>query len=106
MPTDPWTTMDKAYGHGWYFTDLDPNKCDAFTIAHCWRSSKAFKKIEYYLKFQIPDHLVKKCREHVYMLDYWDKTIKYLEGNKNKECTSAPCESCNKYSKIKNDFSI
>lgn len=108
--SDPWTTMDAAYGHGWYFTDRPPDKCDAWTVAHCWRSLDVFQRVEYYLKFDIPDHLLKNCREHVWMIDQSDWNgnlnnrwpVTYIEGKKNQGCSKAvSCLVCDVISKVK-----
>jgi len=104
-PSNPWTTMDAAYGHGWYFTDLPPDKCDAWTVAYCWRSLSVFEKVEYYLKFDIPDTPLKRCRDHVYMITAWDNRIKYLEGNATPKCQKGSCLACDVISKIKQFFS-
>ena len=101
LPTDPWTTMDKAYGHGWYFTDLAPDKCDAWTVAHCWRTVSEFVKVQCYLKFDIPEGLVKHCREHVYMLSAWDNRINYLEGKETPKCGKGSCFVCDVMTKVK-----
>lgn len=102
--SNPWTTMDAAYGHGWYFTDLAPDKCDAWTVAHCWRSLSVFEKVEYYLKFDIPDAILKHCRDHVYMITAWDNRIQYLEGKANTKCPKGACLACEVISKIKRFF--
>ncbi len=101
----PWTTMDATYGTGWYFTDLGPDTCDVAVAYHCWRntSSSALVRITYYLKFDIEPKLLQKTREHVYMVRSWDKElIKYLGGDKNKDCPSKPCETCDKAKKYRN----
>ncbi len=103
-PSNPWTTMDSAYGHGWYFTDFTPDKCDAWTVAHCWRSLSVFEKVEYYLKFDIPDDLLKRCRDHVYMITAWDNRIQYLEGKANSKCPKGSCFACEVISKVKQFF--
>ena len=103
-PSNPWTTMDATYGQGWYFTDLPPDKCDAWTVAHCWRNISVFDKVEYYLKFDIPDNILKHCRDHVYMIDNWDNRIKYLEGKVTQKCPKAPCRLCDVISKVKKFF--
>lgn len=111
--SDPWTTLDAAYGHGWYFTDRPPDKCNAWTVAHCWRRLDVFNRVEYYLKFDIPDNLLKSCRDHVWMIMYpdWDGNInsywpvKYIEGRKNEACTKAvSCIVCEVISKVKSFF--
>ncbi len=104
QPTDPWTTMDKAYGHGWYFTDLPPDKCDAWTVAYCWRSLSVFSKVECYLKFDVPDYTLKHCRDHVYMVSTWEKQIQYLEGKPTPKCPKGPCVMCEAISRIKQFF--
>jgi len=100
-PSDPWTTMDAAYGQGWYFTDLLPNNCDAWTAAHCWKSLAVFSKLEYYLKFEIPDDILINCRNHVFMVDIWDDRIGYLEGKETPKCSKAPCMVCDVIVRVK-----
>jgi hypothetical protein len=102
--SDPWTTMDAAYGHGWYFTDLAPDKCDAWTVAYCWRSLSVFQRVECYLKFDIPDDILRKCRDHVYMISAWNDQIKYLEGNSTPKCSKGSCLACDVISKVKSFF--
>jgi uncharacterized protein (DUF39 family) len=104
MMSDPLTTMDASYGKGWYFTDLGPNNCNAWTAAHCWRSLNVFEKVEYYLEFDIPDNLIKKCRDHVFMLNIWDQQIQYKNGGENPKCPKGPCLKCEVISKIKEFF--
>jgi hypothetical protein len=87
--SDPWTTMDAAHGVGWYFTDLGPDTCDAWTLAYCWRRLDIFTRVEANLKFYIPDEIVTHCRDHAYILKTWDNRIKYLEGNRNRKCPKA-----------------
>ena len=104
LPSSPWTTMDSAYGTGWYFTDLDPNTCDIAVAYYCWRdtSQEALKRVEYYLKFDIDSQILKNSRGHVFMVQKWDKDlIKYLSGNRNKDCPLKPCETCEKGKKYK-----
>jgi len=106
MRSNPWTTMDSAYGDGWYFTDLPPDKCDAWTVAHCWRSVSAFNKVENYLKFEIPEGILKHCRDHVYMLSTWDQRIRYLEGKATPRCPKAPCILCEAIARVKAFFGL
>jgi len=101
MPTDPWTTMDKAYGHGWYFTDLAPDNCNAWTVAHCWRTISEFSKVQCYMKFDIPDGLATYCRQHVFMLSVWDNRIKYLEGKETPKCGKGSCFVCEVMTRVK-----
>lgn len=102
--SDPWTTMDASYGQGWYFTDLAPDKCDAWTVAYCWRSISVFSKVKYYLKFEIPDSILKHCRDHVYMINAWDNDIKYLEGKETPKCGKGSCLACDVIGKVKKFF--
>jgi hypothetical protein len=106
MSSDPWTTMDASYGRGWYFTDLDPQKCDAWTVAYCWRSVAVFSKVEYYMKFDIPDDIIKNCRDHVYMITAWDARIQYMEGEATPKCSKAPCIICDAISKVRQFFGL
>jgi hypothetical protein len=101
LASDPWTAMDAAYGHGWYFTDLPPDQCDAWTVAYCWRSISVFSKVECYMKFDIPDGSLKHCRDHVYMLSEWDDRIKYIEGKETPKCSKGPCILCAAISSVK-----
>jgi len=103
--SNPWTTMDAAYGTGWYFTDLGPDTCDVALLYHCWRntSNDILKRVEYYLEFDIDSKILKNTREHVYMVGSWDeKSIKYIGGYKNKGCSLKPCETCDKAKKYRN----
>lgn len=104
MSSDPWTTMDASYGRGWYFTDLDPKKCDAWRVAYCWRSLSLFNRVEYYLKFDIPDNILRYCREHVYMISEWDNRIKFIEGKETPKCSKGSCILCDVISKVKQFF--
>ncbi len=99
--SDPWTTMDASYGQGWYFTDLAPDKCDAWTVAYCWRSISVFSKVKYYLKFDIPDSILEHCRDHVYMINAWHNDIKYLEGKETPKCGKGSCLVCDVIGKVK-----
>jgi hypothetical protein len=103
LPSDPWTTDDSSYGRGYYFTDLPPEHCDAWKVAHCWKSLSVFEKVEYYLKFDVPDAILKHCRQHVYMISTWDNRIKYLEGKVAPKCgTATSCFICKVINTVKN----
>jgi hypothetical protein len=96
--------MDAAYGTGWYFTDLGPDICDMVVAYNCWMNttSAALERVEYYLKFDIDSRILKKTREHAYMVPTWDQElIKYLEGEKNKVCSKRPCETCEEAKKYR-----
>lgn len=96
-PSSPLTTMDAAYGNGWYFTDLDPEKCDPLILSRCWNNVYVTGRIEYYLKFDINSIIVKKCRENVFMITNWEtQYIKYLGGDKTRSCSNKPCNTCEK----------
>ncbi len=105
-PSDPWTTMDASFGRGWYFTDLAPSQCNAWTVAYCWRSLSVFNKVEAYLKFDIPGDAVSRCRDHVYMLSVWDKRINYLEGSLTPGCAAGPCFICDVVRRVKQFFGL
>jgi len=106
MISDPFTTMDAAYGKGWYFTDQSPDKCNAWTVAYCWRSLKVFDKVEYYLEYEIPDYLLRKCRDHVYMLTYWDSQIKRINNGETPKCSKGSCLMCDVIAKVKIFFNL
>lgn len=102
LPSSPWTTMDSAHGTGWYFTDLDPEKCDSVVAYYCWRNGTLIDRVRYYLKFDIDSSLLKKCREHVYMVSKWDDNlIKYIGAYGNRSCPSQPCNTCEKGKKYR-----
>ncbi|MDP2719424.1 MAG: hypothetical protein U1D67_07855 [Dehalococcoidia bacterium] len=94
-----WTAMDAGYGEGWYFTDLNPVICDMAIAFYCWRSTAydVMKRIDCYLKFDVDEKILKKTRDHVYIVKEWDdELIKYLGGNKKDKCPLLPCEACDK----------
>jgi len=98
----PWTAKDSAYGPGWYFTDLAPETCDAWTVAFCWRRLDVFTRVESYLKYDIPDEIVTFCREHVYMIKRPDARIRYIDGGPNKKCsTSISCFVCDTFKRVR-----
>jgi hypothetical protein len=111
-PSNGFIQTDSAHGHGWYMTDMDPEKCDGWTVAYCWQrvDQEIFGKVEYYLKLDVPDFMVKKGREHVYLIPehLWTGdlnsygTVKYLDGGKTRKCsTSVSCWICTKIQEIK-----
>ncbi len=101
-PSNPWTTMDAAYGTGWYFTDLGPDTCEMAIAYRCWGNSNVLNRVQHYLKFDIDGSILEKCRERVYMVREWNKNlIKYLGSYKNKECPSKPCYNCETGKKYK-----
>ena len=95
--SDPLTTMDAAYGVGYYMTDLDTKKCDISVALRCWRTIKGLTKIECFLKFEVEDDIVTKCRENVYLIKNWNTDkIKFIEGKEIPKCPNYPCETCDK----------
>lgn len=93
--SDPWTTTDAAYGHGWYMTDLDPQKCDIAIAINCWKDIDALRKVEYFLQFEVEDILIKECRKNVFLISNWDNSnIKFIKGDKIPGCTKKPCSTC------------
>jgi len=81
IPSSPWTTMDSAYGTGWYFTELGPEYCDVCIAKMCWNNVTVLDRVTHYLKFDINYTILKPCRTHVYMLQEWkEELIKYLGG--------------------------
>ncbi len=101
-PSTPWTTMDSAFGTGWYFTDLGPDKCDISIAHHCWKNPDIIDRVKYYLEFDIDDSILKPCREHVYMVTTWNTNlITYIGGFQTKDCSLKPCHTCEKGKKYK-----
>jgi hypothetical protein len=93
----PWTSQDHTYGDGWYFTDLDPQKCDIAIALQCWQNEDAINKVQYYLKFDVDTSISTFCRENVYIVKQWDsKKIRYIEGKKIPHCEQRPCSKCSK----------
>jgi hypothetical protein len=84
-PSNPWTTMDSAYGNGWYFTDLSPNTCDVALAYYCWRRTDVLNRVRYYLKFNIDDSILEECRQHVYMVSSWDANLIRHVGSYQKK---------------------
>ena len=105
-PSDPWTTMDVSYGSGWYFTDLAPDQCNAWTAACCWRNLSFLEKVKFYLTFDIPEKILKQCRKHVYMIPTWDNRIRYVGGSETPGCPKGPCILCDLVSKVKRFFGL
>lgn len=102
MKSSPWTTMDSAYGDGWYFTDLGPTTCDMAVAYHCWQNADLLERVQYFLKLEIHDSILKSCRDHVYMISTWNSNlIKYLDDGKNRECNLKPCHTCEKAKKYR-----
>ncbi|MCK5581894.1 MAG: hypothetical protein KAJ18_11545 [Candidatus Omnitrophica bacterium] len=102
LPSSPWTTMDSAYGTGWYFTDLGPDQCDMSVAYYCWKNANLIDKVRYYLAFDIDDSILKSCRAHVWMINKWDESlITYVGGDKNRDCSSKPCSTCEKGKKYR-----
>jgi hypothetical protein len=94
------TTMDAAYGDGWYFTDISPDKCNFSVASLCWQkaSEDVLKRTEYYLKYDIDSDILIKCREHVYVVYNADgEKMRFLEKSKNVDCPLKPCKNCKKY---------
>ena len=101
MKSDPLTTMDAAYGQGYYMTDLETSKCNIAVALLCWNTVEAMPKVEYYLKFEVEDDAYEKCRENVYLIRDWDQEkVKFIDGNKSPECPDYPCTTCEKGKKI------
>jgi hypothetical protein len=93
--SDPWTTTDAAYGHGWYMTDLDPQKCDIAIALNCWKDIDALRKVEYFLQFEVDDSEYIECRKNVFLIGKWDNSkIKYIKGDKIPDCSKRPCTTC------------
>jgi hypothetical protein len=61
------TTLDAAYGEGWYFTDLDPSTPDDELYYHLWRRPVP-ERVKRYLVFEIDDSFLQHTRAHVYRL--------------------------------------
>lgn len=99
IPSDPWTTMDSAYGMGYYFTDLDPTKCESWLAYICWRKP-TYDRVRYFFSYEVASWLFTTCREHVYLVSNWDvNNIKLLKHGENGICPKKPHESCENYKK-------
>lgn len=95
MPSNPITTMDAAYGNGYYLTDISPDKCEMDIALKCWRSIDALDKVRAYFKFEVEDGIYQKCRENVYLIQNWDTNkIKFIEAKEVQSCPKYPCLSC------------
>lgn len=98
--SNPWTTMDSAFGTGWYFTDIDNLKCESFISYSCWRQA-AFDRVRYYFKYDIDDSILTKCgRDHVYLVKNWQQSkMNLIDHGENKMCGKRPHENCAEYQK-------
>jgi len=114
-PSNGFIQQDAAYGNGWYMTDIKPEDCYGWIAAYCWQSlsREIFGKIECYLKFDVPDSMIKKGREHVFLIpeQKWtgdinnSGTVKYLGGGEVAKCnTAVSCWICHTIQNIKNRF--
>jgi hypothetical protein len=93
--SSPWISQDHTYGDGWYFTDLDPQKCDIAIALQCWQDEDLIQKVQYYLKFEVDDTIKTRCRDNVYIVKSWDKAkITYIEGKMIPHCDQRPCSKC------------
>ena len=52
---DKLLSFNSTYGAGLYLTDLDPQKCNVTIMRHCWQNVRKFEKVEYYIKYDVPD---------------------------------------------------
>lgn len=89
------TVMDSTYGKGHYFTDLEPSTCERQIASYCWQNKYMTFRVQYYLKLDVPDYVVKYCREHVYLVsDGAIKNFNLLGRGEKPECSLKPCTSC------------
>jgi hypothetical protein len=94
MPSSD-TVTDSTYGLGHYFTDLEPSYCERRIASHCWQNKYMTFKVEYYLKIEIPDHIVKYCRQHVYLVTNGAiSSFTVLDKGQKPLCKLKPCELC------------
>jgi hypothetical protein len=101
IQSDQSTTMDAAFGTGCYFTDRKPDQCKAWTVAYCWRRQNVFERVEYYMEFDIPDHFLKKCNDHVYLLSNLHSQITRTDGGKTPPCPKGVCSACSDFDKVR-----
>jgi len=59
---------DSTYGQGYYCTDLDPSTSDLLIALYCWQLRDQIDKVRFYIKIQVPDTWVRRCRDHVYLI--------------------------------------
>jgi hypothetical protein len=96
-PSDSNTTMDAAYGDGWYFTDLGPENCDYHIANQCWRTThdSVVARVSYWFKYDIDPSILHHTRDHVYLLKNPDPTLtKFLGKQKKAPCPLKPCNIC------------
>lgn len=99
LPSNPWTTMDSAYGMGHYFTDLDNSNCESWLAHVCWQAT-VFERLRYFFKYNVADWLPTPCRDNVFMVTNWDSVnIKLITHGKNNFCNKRPHKDCNNYKK-------
>jgi hypothetical protein len=58
---------DTIHGEGWYLTDLTPSNSDITLQKYLW-NTKIPEKIKCYVAFDIDEMLIKRCKDHVFLL--------------------------------------
>lgn len=91
------TVTDSTYGVGHYFTDLDPSNCDRLIALRCWENKFMDFKVNYYIKLDIPDYVLKYCRPNVYLVSSGAvKNFNVLSKGAKQICVLRPCDNCHK----------
>jgi len=87
--------MDSTYGEGHYFTDLIPTSCERLIALRCWENKFMTFKVEYYLKLNIPDIAIKRCRTNVFLVSSGAiRNFNLIEKGPKPYCRLKPCDSC------------
>ena len=100
QPSNPWTTMDSAFGVGTYFTDVGPDFCRSYIAYVCW-TKPALDRVACYLKYEIDATIVTACkRPNVFMVQVWDiARIRLLAHGNNPTCVGKHHPACTNYAK-------
>lgn len=87
------TSMDAAYGNGWYFTDLPPSTDDTTIMQTCWRGGVNPTRLGYYLEFEIDPALATRTGVHTFVVKKWDSGRIRLVGGGPRPHVRTPEES-------------
>jgi hypothetical protein len=73
------TTLDSAWGEGWYFTDLPPSRSNR-VLYELWGQAVP-GRVKCYLAFNIDPSFLEETRPHVYKLALENITDRELDLN-------------------------
>ncbi|MFH1230694.1 MAG: HYD1 signature containing ADP-ribosyltransferase family protein [Planctomycetota bacterium] len=88
------TLLDAAGGPGAYFTDFAPSSCQVQLMNSCF-GPRINKSIGYYICMDIPAHLLRSCRDHVFLVPETIRASFPIIGHGQKHgCPQGACATC------------